>query len=178
MEFMKHLVRADDPGDVLTHLMTEYGKDVWNYAFTIARSADAADEITQDAFLKAYRSLERFEGRSSPKTWLLTIARNTAYTHLRSAWVRKVFAAASPRPSARQRSAEGEALGRMEADRIWSLVLSLKPAYREALILDAHHGLSEEQIAAVLGVSRGTVKSRLHRARAAMERLLQGGEDA
>jgi len=55
MEFMKHLVRADDPGDVLTGWMSEYGRDVWNYAYVIARSADAADEIAQDTFAQPHR---------------------------------------------------------------------------------------------------------------------------
>ncbi|MFC0216693.1 RNA polymerase sigma factor [Paenibacillus chartarius] len=57
---------------------------------------------------------------------------------------------------------------------MWSLVMKLSPPYRETVILEAHHGLSEQAISEVLGVSRGTVKSRLHRARARLERMLEG----
>lgn len=175
---MKHLAYADDPADALRHLMTAYGQDVWNYAYVFTRRADAADDIAQDVFLNAYKSFNTFEGRSVVKTWLLAMTRNASLNYLKSSYVKKVLAFPVIRGEKHHPSAEQEAMQAFETNRIWSLVLRLKPVYREALVLNAHYELSLKDIAALLGVSEGTVKSRLHRARAKLEKLLQEEEEA
>ncbi|MFC0216692.1 RNA polymerase sigma factor [Paenibacillus chartarius] len=107
---MKHLKHSDDPGTVLTHLMQTYGKDVWNYAVVITGNSDAADEISQDVFLKVYLKMDSFEGRSSVKTWLLAITRNTALKHRKSLWLRNMFRVLFPREYEHNVSAEKEAI--------------------------------------------------------------------
>ncbi|MGM1048235.1 MAG: RNA polymerase sigma factor [Bacillota bacterium] len=176
MEYLNNLVAADNPSSVLMEMMEAYGQDVWNYAYFLTRRRDAADDISQDAFLKALQHLRQFEGRSSVKTWLFAITRNLSMNYLKSSFIKKVTLVEWVTPKRNERSAEMEAIGNMEVSRIWQHVLSLPVKFREVLILEFHYQLPRREIAALLDISEGTVKSRLHRARARMESLLKGEE--
>ncbi|MDG0795326.1 RNA polymerase sigma factor [Cohnella ginsengisoli] len=74
----------------LRELMLQYGSEVWNLAFVLTKRRDLADDVSQDVFLAAYRKIDTFRGASSVRTWLLSIARNTAINRLRSAFLRRV----------------------------------------------------------------------------------------
>ncbi|MBA2937290.1 RNA polymerase sigma factor [Paenibacillus sp. CGMCC 1.16610] len=165
LKHMNYLSETTDQKAVLHNLMETYGNDVWNYAFTICRNTDLSDDITQDCFLKVYRNLTTFRGDASVKTWLLTITRNTAYDYLRKAFWRKVTHVGFIQSTGTSDSAENEVMEKLNARDMWKNVISLPPKYREILILHAHNQLSIKEIAAVLNISEGTVKSRLHRAR-------------
>ncbi|MDF2724343.1 MAG: polymerase sigma-70 factor [Paenibacillus sp.] len=164
-EYLQYISETTDRKAILRDLMTTHGDDVWNYAFSICRKPELADDITQDVFLKVYRRLTSFRGESSVKTWLLTITRNTALDYKRSAFWRKVTLFDRITTTGSSQSAEHEALEHLAINNIWSQVLQLPPKYREVLILFAHHQLSMKEIAEVLDISVGTVKSRLHHAR-------------
>nr|WP_223285196.1 sigma-70 family RNA polymerase sigma factor [Paenibacillus sp. PL91] len=179
MEYLKSIkITSDNVDSIFGDLMAAYGDDVWHYAFILVKSKDAADDITQDVFLNAYRLLHRFEGRSSPKTWLLTITRNKSINWLKSSFIKRVMLMGSVAHSTNQKSAEQEVLDQMGVHAIWQSVLRLPAKQREVLILDAHYQLSYSEMAGLLGISEGTVKSRLHRARARMELMLkeEGGK--
>nr|WP_127569808.1 MULTISPECIES: sigma-70 family RNA polymerase sigma factor [Paenibacillus] len=165
-EYLEHVTGGLDRDAVLDELMKEYGRDVWNYALFLTRSRELADDIAQDVFVKVYERLYTYRGESSVKTWLLAITRNAAKDALRSSWLRRVIlqphrvAAMDAYPSA-----EREAINRELTRDIWSIVLELPAKLREVLLLYAHHQLHMKEIAALLGISEGTVKSRLFRAR-------------
>ncbi|WP_281884668.1 sigma-70 family RNA polymerase sigma factor [Paenibacillus sp. YYML68] len=172
-DYLKYLSDSTDKKTILDELMTAYGKDVWNYAYSITRKWDQADDITQEVFIKVYRNLYTFRSESSIKTWLLAITRNMTLDYRKSAFLRKVtlvdpFKAREEQATA---SAEAEYIDRTAMNEMWELVLSLPVKYREVLILFAHHQLSMKEIADVLQVSEGTVKSRLYHARNKMGKL-------
>ncbi|WP_245954698.1 RNA polymerase sigma factor [Paenibacillus flagellatus] len=169
-EYMRHVIRSGDPESLLNDLMSAYGDEVWRYARVLAGRDDAADEIAQDVFWKAYLHLASFRGESSVKTWLLAITRRTALNYRRSAFVRKVTLAGLLGPKGAHRSAEETVMERQAERELWDIVLALPARYREAIVLEAHYGLSYREMAELLGVSEGTVKSRLHRARSKVER--------
>nr|WP_256757931.1 sigma-70 family RNA polymerase sigma factor [Cohnella sp. WQ 127256] len=174
MEYLKSVEITDDNvNSIIEALMTQYGNDVWNYSFMLVKNRDAADDITQDVFLNAYRNLHRFESRSSPKTWLLTIARHASINWLKSSFIKRVILVGFNPHKANQRSAEQEVLEQMGIKSIWKSIMMLPVKLREVLILDAHYQLSYSEIAQLLKVSEGTIKSRLHRARAKMETILK-----
>jgi RNA polymerase sigma-70 factor (ECF subfamily) len=154
-----------DQKAILRDLMTAYGDDVWNFAFSLCRRADMAQDITQDVFLKVYRSLGSFRGDSSAKTWILAITRNTAADYKRSAFFRKVTLQRFAKQDGCEKSAEQEAMENLAIHDIWKKVLKLPAKYREVLVLSAHHQLTMKEMAEILGVSEGTVKSRLYHAR-------------
>ncbi|RKN82280.1 sigma-70 family RNA polymerase sigma factor [Paenibacillus ginsengarvi] len=172
---MRHLAASGDPEALLNDLMRTFGDDVWRYACYLTGRRDAADDIAQDVFWKAYRHLASFRGECSVKTWLLRITRRTAFNYMRSAFVRKVtlFGLFAPKTDTAARSAEHIVMDR-EAERdVWAAVLAMPAKYREVIVLDAHYELSYREMAEVLGISEGTVKSRLHRARAKVEKSLK-----
>ncbi|MGM0882956.1 MAG: RNA polymerase sigma factor [Bacillota bacterium] len=176
MEYLKYLSKIDDPDAVLIDMMHAYGNDVWNYAYLLTRRRDAADDISQDVFLKVYRNLFGFRGEASIKTWLLGITRNTAFNYRRSAFFRKVLLMDRIVARGQHRSAENEAIDLMATKQLWSIVLQLPAIYREVLMHEAHYQLTYREIAHLLGISEGTVKSRLHRARAKVEMTLKEEE--
>jgi RNA polymerase sigma-70 factor (ECF subfamily) len=175
-EDVRHVIQSGDLESLIQDWMEAYGDDVWRYACFITKRRDAADDITQDVFWKAYRHRFAFRGECSVKTWLLGITRRTAINYLRSAFVRKVTLFGLFSPQGTSRSAESVMMDRQAERSLWETVLGLPAKYREVLVLDAHYELSNNEIAELLDLSEGTVKSRLHRARAKVERKLKEEE--
>jgi RNA polymerase sigma-70 factor (ECF subfamily) len=167
-EYLRYMASAAaaDQKAILRDLMKAYGDDVWNYAFSLCKKADVAQDVTQEVFLKVFRKLGTFRGESSVKTWILTITRNTAADFRKAALLHRIKLAGLIGKGERfERSAESEAMENIAVTDIWQKVLKLPGKYREVLVLSAHHQLSMAEIAAILGISSGTVKSRLHHAR-------------
>jgi len=174
MEYLKSIkITADNVHWIIRDLVNEYSDDVWNFSFLLVKDRATADDITQEVFLHAFRTLHRFEGRSSPKTWLLAMARNKSINWLKSSFIKRVTLVGLAHRKSQHRSAEQEAIERSAIHTIWQTVMKLPAKQREVLILDAHYEFSYMEIAQILNVSEGTVKSRLHRARAALEKMLK-----
>lgn len=167
LEFLKH-ADAVEPA-TLDELMDAYGNDVLQYAYAITKDREAAKDVAQETFIKAHYKIDSFRGQSSIRTWLLAIARNVALNHVTSSYWRRVLTFASIKSRQTSMSAEAAYLGRQSAADIWSIIMSLPDKLREALVLDLQHGLSVQEIAALLRIPEGTVKSRLHRARVKVE---------
>ncbi|MFC6649197.1 RNA polymerase sigma factor [Paenibacillus rhizoplanae] len=149
----------------LREMMETYGPDVWNYAFFLTRSREQANDISQEVFLKAYKSIGKYRGQSTLKTWLLTITRNTAFSLRKSSFWRRFTPLGSHQDQGGTLSAEQEAIGNQYANRIWEIIMELPDKYREILVLDIQQDLSVSELSALLGIAQGTVKSRLGRAR-------------
>lgn len=172
--YLQSLAPGYDRNQVLQDLMLEYGDDVWNFAYFLTRRSDAADDIAQDVFLSAYNGLYQFRGECSVKSWLLGITRNKSMTYLKSAFIRKVLLVEGRIPEGQSApSAETVVFDRMESRELWECVMQLPRKLREVLILDYHYDLSIREIAGLLQLSEGTVKSRSFRARKRMSDLLR-----
>ncbi len=165
------MVECDDNKALLNELMTAYGKDVWNYAFSITRKWDLADDITQEVFIKVYRNMHAFRRDASVKTWLLTITRNTAIDCQRSAFFRKVTLSDAVEDYGERQSVEHDAAEQWAVNEMWKMVLELPKKLREVIILYAHNQLSLKEIAQVLDVTEGTVKSRMFHARQKLSKM-------
>lgn len=159
--------------DVFREVIETYWLDVWNYAFFITKKYEMSDDITQDVFIKAYSHFETFQGNASIKTWLLKITRNTSYNYLKSAFFKKVTLVDFLSPKHTSPSTEQEFFDRQFTDEIWEAVMALPSKFREVLILDAKYELSIDEIANLLKIPEGTVKSRLYRARSKMSEWLK-----
>ncbi|WP_254639065.1 RNA polymerase sigma factor [Cohnella sp. GbtcB17] len=176
-DYLKHMTEGIDRDAVLEELMLTYGRDVWNYAFFMTGKRETAEDIAQDVFIKAYQSLHTLRGESGARAWLLKITRNTALDYFKSAWYRRIRLPVVLPTRESQMSAENEWLGSYRQREIWRTVMALPRKLRESLLLQAHHGLSMAEIAELLQVSEGTVKSRIHRARAAMNKRFERGQE-
>jgi RNA polymerase sigma-70 factor (ECF subfamily) len=146
-------------------IMEEHGQEVWNYAYFLTKRRDLADDVAQDTFIKAYRNISAFRGESSVRTWLLKIARNTAYDYKQTSFFRKVILMDMIQTKQEAPSAEHEYFQMKFKDDIWRMVLTLPIKLREVLLLDAVYQMNMNEIALTLDIALGTVKSRLHRAR-------------
>jgi RNA polymerase sigma-70 factor (ECF subfamily) len=157
----------------LHDLMLEHGQEVWNYAFLLTKNHHVSDDIAQEVFLQVFLHISSFQGQSSVRTWLFSITRNTAFNYKKSAFFRKITLLDFLYPAPSTPSAEEEYLNRTYTDSIWRLVMKLPSKYREVLILDAQYEMPQTEIALLLQISIGTVKSRLYRARAKMRKNLE-----
>jgi len=172
-EYLKQMNEGIDRNALLDELMMTYGKDVWNYAFFLTRRRELAEDIAQETFIKAYHAIYSFRSGTTMKAWLLAIARNTARDYFKSAWFRAFnWSGRSTRRACSRPSAEQQWFVSLEQREVWNAVLSLPQKLREALLLYAHHHLALKEIAEMLQLSEGTVKSRIFRARAAISRKL------
>lgn len=172
-DYLKYIV-AMDPW-TLEDLMAKYGQDVWNYAYCLTKNRSMADDITQDVFLQAYRHITSFRGESSVKTWLLKISRNISCNYRNSAFFRKVLLIDIIIPKESNRSAEQSFLEQEAANEVWKQVFHLPKKYREPLVLHAKYQLSLQEIANILKIPEGTVKSRLFGARNRLSIRLKEG---
>jgi RNA polymerase sigma-70 factor, ECF subfamily len=171
--YLKYLAETQDKDYILQDLMAKYGNDVWNFAFFLTRSSDAADDLSQDVFLAVYDRVYSFRGECTMKSWILTITRNKSLNYLKKQLIRKILPVKSFTRKGTVQSAEFQLFDRIETRRIWSIVMQLPRKFREVVILDAHYDLTAKEIAELLGISQGTVKSRLHRARTKITAILE-----
>jgi RNA polymerase sigma-70 factor (ECF subfamily) len=141
-------------------------RDVWRF---LAHLSDVrrADDLAQDTYLRALRSLPRFEGRSSARTWLLSIARRVAVDQVRYERARPATSsmdlASLDVVSGDRTRAQGT--GFEEIVELNLLLDGLDPERREALLLTQVLGLSYQETAEICGCRVGTVRSRVARAR-------------
>lgn len=173
-EHLQHLEQLDSW--TLREIMVSYGQEVWNYAYFLTKSFHLADDITQDVFLSVYRNIGSYRSQCTLKTWLFTITRNTAINYRRSAFFRKVIPVGWVKETRAAPSVEQDVMSALLANEVWEMVLTLPAKHREVLILDAKYELTANEIAAILGVSEGTVKSRLSRARKKVSELWERRE--
>ena len=147
-----------------------------DWAAMITRDDGLAEEAVQEAFLRAIRAAARFDGRSSLKTWLLKITRNCCYNLLkrrrRQRGVEADLDGQAGEPDPPERSAQTHD----ELTRLRRLIDALPDAQREVFVLRHVHDAPYEQIAAIVGVPMGTVKSRLHHAVAALRAAMLENE--
>jgi RNA polymerase sigma-70 factor, ECF subfamily len=163
---------------------------VFNLAARLLGDPEEARDVAQEVFLQVYRTLGRFEGRSSLKTWIYRIVVNQSRNRQR--WWRRrrkdrscpidaLTPADEARLAERATGAEGpeERLARRERSRaVQAALLKLSFEHRAVLLLREVEGLSCDEIAGTLSLPAGTVKSRLSRARDALRCALAGREEA
>jgi RNA polymerase sigma-70 factor (ECF subfamily) len=139
-------------------------RDLWRF---IAHLADTrlAEDLAQETYLRALRGLARFEGRSSARTWLLSIARRVIVDHVRAAQARPRQANIPDWQDAVERSQSAQVPGFEGGVELAELVQALDPDRREAFVLTQTLGLSYADAAEVCDCPVGTIRSRVARAR-------------
>jgi len=179
----KELVARVKQGDrtAFDLLFGRYQQKVRNLVARHVRNPDDVDDVAQEAFIKAFRALPRFRGESAFYTWLYRIAINTAHSH-QTAKGRRPPAEDVPVEDAQfmdgaQRLVETEspdaAASRDElAEALDQAIAGLPDDLRSALCLREFDGLSYEQIAGIMACPVGTVRSRIFRAREAVDRRI------
>ncbi len=142
-------------------LVEQHHERVYRVAFALLGNDGDAQEVEQEAFVKAWRSLDGFRGDASIGTWLTRIAMNAARDHLRRRRARGVWHRLLELRVGAQ-SSDGGLDGLAERERIQQAVRRLSPPLRDAIVLRYSAQLSTREIAAALGCPEGTVKSRIN----------------
>jgi RNA polymerase sigma-70 factor, ECF subfamily len=164
-------------------LVSRYQVRLYNAAVRLVDSPEDAADVVQDAFLNAYQSLHTFKGDAEFFTWLYRIAFNTAISLKRKKRAAVSLDAGGPDggidpddPS--EYVKPGVALQRSEEEaQLQDALNRLSHEHREVLVLKDIEGMKYEEIAEILGVPIGTIRSRLHRARLELRGLLQTEDD-
>jgi RNA polymerase sigma-70 factor, ECF subfamily len=163
---------AAGDGRAFHQLVDRHGQRMYRMAVSLVGSPSDAEDVLQEAFAGAFRNLRTFEGRSSFKTWITRILITQAAKWRRDRRRGPMKAIESiPEPAA-GRQDPGDAAGR-KMD-VHAALKLLSDEHREVLVLREFDGLAYDEIAEVLGVPRGTVESRLHRARNELKEKLKG----
>jgi RNA polymerase sigma-70 factor (ECF subfamily) len=159
----------------VTELYAAYGQRLYAYALRLTGDPAAAEDVTQDTLITAWRTANKFRGEGRLVAWLLGIVHHTAMKALRHP-SRPIEAveetAAEPRPSPEELAQAGEMKHWVRQG-----LESLSPEHRAALELVFYHGLSLEEAAAVCGCPVGTIKSRLSYARRHLHGVLSRSEE-
>jgi RNA polymerase sigma-70 factor, ECF subfamily len=156
-------------------IMRQHQRRVYRVIFLLVRDRDAADNLTQECFLRAYLKRATFRGECRIETWLLRIAVNLARDHGKSRrvsfWKRLVGLEQGEEEGAEPRqypapglSAEHTLLVREELAAVWNALSSLSPQQRTIFFLRYEEEMSLAQIASLLDLAVGSVKSQLARA--------------
>jgi RNA polymerase sigma-70 factor (ECF subfamily) len=177
------LCRRGDP-EAFARLVSLHERMVYNLAARLLGDAEEARDLSQEVFLLVYRTLGRFEGKSSLKTWIYRIVVNQCRNRQRW-WRRRRRERSCPLEdvtpsdearmavSAGSRSPFDELERREQSGRVQAALARISFDHRAVLLLREVEGLSCEEIAAALHVPSGTVKSRLSRARDGLRAALQ-----
>jgi RNA polymerase sigma-70 factor (ECF subfamily) len=183
------LVRRCIAGDAVAweEIVQRYHRRIYNICYRFAGSGDDAQDLTQEVFIRMYRTLNSYDvGRGAFMTWVTTLTRNLLVDHFRKTkhdrLTDSLDTTASDNPDAMTLSDripdEGPApdsgvQSRETRDAVHQALQKLSPELREAVILRDLQDMDYREIATILKVPEGTVKSRINRGRAELARLLQ-----
>ena len=180
-----YIVQRVQDGEIaeFDRLVIRYRERVFSVVYNMTSNREDAADLTQDAFIKAFQSINRFQGQSSFFTWLYRIAVNSTLSHLRKAKLRTFFSFEKITEDDKTTQILAQLTDKHGADRdvyVRELQENLNEAmqklsikHRTVVTLFEIDGLSHEQIAEVVGCSVGTVRSRLHYAKQLLQAELQ-----
>lgn len=180
------LVRRCLAGDERAYreLIERYERQVYSVAMRMVRVREDAEDLTQETFVRMFKALDRYDPTRPFPAWLLTIAARLSIDQLRRRRVKTVPLVRSEPGSLEERVVEVEDPGfgpdvllerQEEAATAGALVAALPEHYRVVVVLRHQQGLSYEEIAEALHLPLGTVKARIHRARALLKDRLESG---
>lgn len=179
------VVQRVQAGDLagFDHLILKYRERVYGVVYNMTSNREDAADLTQDAFIKAFQSIHRFQGQSSFFTWLYRIAVNSTLTHLRKAKLRTFFSFEKITQEDKTSELIGLLTDKTGGDRelfvkelqekLNEAMQKLSIKHRTVVTLFEIDGLSHEEIAEVMNCSVGTVRSRLHYAKQLLQAELQ-----
>jgi RNA polymerase sigma-70 factor, ECF subfamily len=161
------LLKRSGAGDAKAfhQLLDRHADRLFRLAYSLVGNAADAEDVVQETLAGAYRGIRGFEGRSSVGTWLTRILVTQA------AKLRRDRKRTEPMDQAM--AVEGGGLAAERRMDLQAALEKLSPEHRQVLVLREYERMSYEEIAEVLGVPRGTVESRLHRARAELREKLR-----
>lgn len=179
------IVAARDEGDqdAFAEIVYSFQDAVYNLCYRMLGERTEAEDATQEAFIRAYNNLDRFDVERKFKTWLLSIASNHCIDRLRKRRL-KYLSLDEPLPgrmelalTAEQVSPESHTVRNEQSEYIQAMLDDLSPDDRAGIILKYWYDYSYAEIAEVLDTTESAIKSRLFRARRTLAEMMTAGND-
>jgi RNA polymerase sigma-70 factor (ECF subfamily) len=175
LEFQKN-----DNEQAFEILVQRYKNPLTNFVFRFLGDYELCADVVQETMIKVFRYKDTYSSVAKFSTWIYTIAGNLARTEYRKQRRRSFFSISDYGDESKQYDIPDESYrpdkvtdSGIKEELIQKALLKVKPVYREAVVLRDVQGLSYEEIAEILGVNEGTVKSRINRGRAFLQELLK-----
>lgn len=168
---------------IFDKLINKYRERLYSVIYNLTSNREDAADLTQEAFIKAFRSINKFKGKSSFFTWVYRIAVNTTISHLKKNRFRRFFSF----DTIQEEGASSEVLDLLSSkvtsektvflkelqEKLNEALQTLSIPHRTVIILHEIEGLSHQEIARIVDCSEGTVRSRLHYAKQQLQVLLK-----
>ncbi len=156
--------------EAFTHLVENYQRPVYNLCYRMLGDADEAEDASQETFLRVYRNIKNYDSDRSFSTWLLSIAAHLCIDQLRKRRMTVISMDTTPylEPADGSPGPESAFFLKEDQRRVQTLLKTLNPHDRAAVILYYWYDYSYDEIARSLSLTPSAVKSRLHRARLSM----------
>ena len=180
---MKHLndqelmqiVQAGDMSPA-TEIYDRYSTRIYNFAYRFLRNSEAAEDATQEVFVKMLKHANQFHGDAKLSTWLFSITANWCRDYLRKSdnKAKEAEEVLLSLPASSELAPDRNLERREDEQRVQRALGALTPEQREAILLSRYQGLSYAEIAQISGCSEGAVKTRVFRAMETLKKALTG----
>lgn len=176
-EILHDALETEDHIALIDEIMTKYGQEILYLVYSYVKNKTIAEDLTQDIFVKCYKSLDTYNGQSKLKTWLWRIAINYCKDYLKSWYNKKVSLIGEPLESVsfERDTVEETVIQKDEDEKLVAQVMSLPVKYREVIFLFYFEEMPLKEIAEITGVNENTVKTRLRRAKELLKEQLREG---
>lgn len=180
---MKHLsdqdlMRIVQAGDYspASEIYDRYSGRIYNFAFRFLKNAEAAEDATQEVFVKMIRHANQFNGDAKLSTWLFSITANWCRDYLRKSdnKAKETDDVLVNLPASAEFAPDRNLEQKQNEQRVRAALATLTPEQREAILLSRYQGLSYAEIAQIAGCSEGAVKTRVFRAMETLKKVLMG----
>ncbi len=163
--------------DLFEKLYRDYSNKIYRLIYSITKDRDISQDIMQEVFIKVYKNLKKFRGDSSYLTWISRIAINTTYTYLKKNQ-RTVYVEINGNEEkfSSNETPESSLKRKLRDERVKKAVEELKPEERLLLTMVNDDKMSYDEIAKILDIPVGTVKSRVFNLRKKLRNKIFGGE--
>jgi RNA polymerase sigma-70 factor, ECF subfamily len=166
---------TEDKDLLIDEIMNKYGQEILQLTYSYVNNKTIAEDLTQDIFVKCYKSLHTYSGKSKLRTWLWRIAINHCKDFHRSWYTKNVVIAGEEMPSngTQKELVEQAVIQKEEDDELIAAIITLPIKYREVIYLFYYEELPLKEIALVTDTGLNTVKTRLRRAKELLKEELE-----
>ncbi|MFJ7933838.1 sigma-70 family RNA polymerase sigma factor [Sporosarcina sp. NPDC096371] len=174
-ELIVEAFETEDRDVLIDEIMNRYGQDILRLVYSYVNNKELAEDLTQDIFVKCYKSLHTYKGKSTLRTWLWRIAINHCKDFLKS-WYNKNVVISEEEPITNRTTkemVEEVVIQKEEDDQLIAAIMTLPIKYQEVIYLYYYEELLIKEIAGVTEASVNTVKTRLRRAKELLKERLE-----
>ncbi|MBT2682144.1 sigma-70 family RNA polymerase sigma factor [Bacillus sp. ISL-37] len=174
-EITAEMNEIENAAEAIDEIMTRYGQEILQLTFSYVKNKQIAEDLTQEIFVKCYKSLHTYSGKSKFRTWLWRIASNHCKDYLKSWYNKNVFTTDYQLiyDSMQSDSVEQTVIQDEEDGQLATAVMELPVNYREVIYLFYFEEMTIKEISAVTEVKENTIKTRLKRAKELLKERLE-----